>query len=190
MTAPRLLLTSLGILLLGIACSATESAIKSPSQSAESSIYPGWYSPSGEFTRTADGTRFMAYGMAVGVDSSSAVRKAITQAETNLEQHLSTVLESVRKRAAEQQETSELHSPEFIFTLRKAEAAVSDASTLERSEASRNEKYGSYRGFAQVEISREALLDELDSAFSENGSEEIWQALKSSSAFSREGLKE
>lgn len=148
----------------------------------KNSIYPAWYPGSNEFSSSSDS--FRAYGMAIAADSSGALDKAATQAVANLEQHISYALESTRSEAVtEPGSESGLDSPQFIFALRKAEAAVLDAASITQKTAKQNKEYDSYYGFAEVSISKKALINQLDKTLSAN--EQSWQALKRSKAFEK-----
>lgn len=162
-----------------ISCSTTKQATQKKSSPDQNSIYPEWYSASDEFTRSPDSSSYHAYGMAVATDSSTAVAKARTKAASNLERHISSALESIRKKAGS--DVSDLNTPEFIFALRKVEATVSKAASSTQSSVRRDPKYGSYQGFAEVTITREALVEKLGSQFT--GDKKSWNALKASGAF-------
>lgn len=161
-----------------ISCSSTAETT-SPAVESGSSVYPSWYSATRDLFRSDDGAFFLAYGMAVAVDSTSAVRKAGREAASNLEGHISGALESIREEASRQ--NGSLSEPAFIFELRRAETVVSGAAEVARTATRLNVTHGSYYGFAEVRISREELLIKLDEAFgSRDGA---WGAMKESTGF-------
>ncbi len=129
-----------------ISCSTTQQAA-TPTEAAEASIYPDWYSSSDEFV-DADSV-FTAYGMALGSDSTAAARKALVKAKANFEQHLSSKLESIRNDAIDELgEGSGLESTSFIFALRQVEGSISEATSVEYQEAKPNSGFDSYQGFS------------------------------------------
>lgn len=159
---------------LVISCSTPQTTTTdAPAKEAESrSFYPTWYS-STEFVAT-DST-YTAYGKALGASSDAATQKAIAKARANFEQHLSSRLESARNGAVES-ENNGMESSEFIFLLRSAEAAVSDALKVSDQQAKPSDKFGGYHGFAAVTISREALISDLGSHLEQHRS--TWEKLK------------
>lgn len=156
-----------------LSCSTSQQASNTGSERRPG--FPGWFS--GSNTVTDSPTGFTAYGMAVVGDSAAAAEKAVKQAQVNLEQHISGRLESVREDAAKAgEDDSGLESSSFIFALRNAESGISEISTVSRARAQPNGDYGGYRGFAEVTLDRQELIDYMDSRLSND--QAAWNALK------------
>lgn len=171
------LLVLTAVTLFYLSCSSSREA---SGPSSQSDSFPGWYSGSAAVTTTASG--FTAYGTALAADSAVSSEKAIAQALSNLEQHLSDRLESIRSEAAEAAgEGSGLNAPAFIFKLRNAEAGIADLSATSNREAQPSRQYEGYRGFAGVTLSRKDLIDYLDTSLGSH--QDAWDAMKASPAF-------
>lgn len=168
-TAPLVLFPILFLFM--ISCSSTRQATDTD---GSDSRYPAWYNATSEFSRSADS--YSAFGMAVGADSAAAVRRAVAKAQSNLEQHISSTLEAARSDAISPESNGNLGSPAFIFRLREAEATISEAASVTQTGAVRNDTYGSFQGFAEVTISKEALVTKLNPLF--GADREAWHGLK------------
>lgn len=174
MSKTNLLLLAV-VSLLYLACSSSREA-----STNDSSMLPDWYSGSNAVSSTQTG--FMAYGTALAADSSVAAEKAVTKALANLEQHISDMLESVRSDAVEEAGSgSGLDSPAFILALRNAEGGVSRIASESQKQARSNRNSQGFRGFAKITLTRQELIDHLDSELSAN--QGAWQALKRGLAF-------
>jgi len=168
-----------------VSCSTTSNTT-SDSQSTvttgnSSSQYPSWYQSSRSVE--SDDTAYYGYATAIDSDSSSAGEKAMEQAKAELKSAISNRLETIRNDAVvELGSDSGLDSPRFIIALRKAENEVSAVASMEEIEVASLEGQG-YRAFSKVAVDKEALIEELDKAFSANSN--AWNAMKESEAFSR-----
>ena len=162
-----------------ISCTSSQQTAKGGEDTQKSSIYPAWYDDGNEFVST-DST-YTAYGVAVGSDSTQALRRAVSKAKANLEQHLSSRLETVRKQAADETGEAGLGTSEFIFALRNAEAALAEQIPISKSAASPNKTRTGDLGFAEIVLPKADLVHKLERLLDAHQQE--WQAFKDSEAF-------
>lgn len=169
---------------LFISCSTTSNTSDSSSTAITESgtdRYPSWYSSNRSVE--SDDTSYFGYATAIDSDSSSSADKAVEQAKSELKSAISNRLETIRNDAVvELGSDSGLDSPRFIIALRKAENEVPSVTNTEEIEVDNREGEG-YRAFSKVSVEKEALIEELDKAFSANSN--AWNAMKESEAFSQ-----
>lgn len=167
-----------------ISCSTssnTASTSTTETKSKASSKYPGWYQSSRSVQ--SDEEAYFGYATAIASDSASSAEKAVEQAKAELKSAISNKLEVIRNEAVvELGSDSGLDSPRFIIALRKAENEVPAVATTEEIEVENIEDSG-YRGFSKVAVDKQALIEELDKAFSANS--KAWDAMKKSEAFNQ-----
>lgn len=153
-----------------LGCSATEQTVGSSDGSG--GIYPAWYVQSGF---SADSLSYHGFATAVSSDSVIAMANAELQARVNLESYIARKLESVREQLED--EGSDIATDtDFIITLRNAHHAVQEEAIPGNRSANKEKNY--YRGFSQVSIAKNELMDLLESGFS--GKARFWNALKNS----------
>ena len=167
-----------------ISCSTTSNTASTTSAETTdeaSSKYPDWYQSSRSVQ--SDDTAYYGYATAIASDSASSAEKAVEQAKAELKSSISNRLETIRNDAVvELGSDSGLDSPQFIIALRKAENEVPSVANTEEVEVENMGSQG-YRAFSKVAVDKEALIDELDKAFSANSN--AWNAMKESEAFSQ-----
>lgn len=166
-------------------CSTTSTTSGSTSSAANTvnteSQYPSWYQSSRSVK--SDDTWYFGYATAIDSDSSSSAVKAVEQAKSELKSAISNRLETIRNDAVvELGSDSGLDSPRFIIALRKTENEVPSVANTEEIEVEKMEGEG-FRAFSKVAVEKEALIEELDRAFSANS--KAWNAMKESEAFSQ-----
>lgn len=153
-----------------LGCSATEQTTESSDGSG--GIYPGWYIQSGF---SADSLSHHGYATAVSSDSVIAIANAELQARVNLESYIARKLESAREQL-EDQGLDIATDTDFIIILRNSHHAVQEEAVPVNKSANRVNNY--YRGFSQVSITKNELMEILESGFS--GKTNYWNALKNS----------
>ncbi len=162
-----------------ISCAPSAETKKADSSETESQKYPEWYQ---DETVISNDSLFIVYGTALAGDSSAAGDNAETQAKLNLRSAVAERIETIRSDASsELGSEAGVDSPQFIFSLRKAEKVVDDIAVRTEVEVEPVEDYKSYRGFSEVTVSKEELLKQLDSRLSVH--QNTWNALKESRAF-------
>lgn len=144
----------------------------------EEMLTPSWY---GEEVVDTDSS-MVAYAAAIDDDSAAAVSKSVSGAEADLKAYLSDKLEEIRSEAIEEYgSASGLNSPGFLIALRKADGAIDDLVATGNTGARQVKGYDSYRGFAEVGVPKEELIEQLDEQLASH--EKAWNAMKGSKAF-------
>lgn len=171
-----------GTLLLGtfISCSGTESVQETdrPSVTEEQTPYPSWYQ---EQTVVDADSVMLAYATAIDSDSSAAVSKAVAWAQTELAAFVAATLEDIRSEAGETGATdSGVNNPEFIFALAKNNA-IQNLASITNTEVETVEGYVSHRSYAEVQISKDALIEAIATEL--NTYKKAWNTMKESQAF-------
>lgn len=162
-----------------ISCAPSAETQQTDSSETESPKYPEWYE--GE-SITSNDSLFIGYGTALAGDSSAAGDNAETQAKLNLRSAVADRIETIRSDASSELGSGAgVDSPQFILSLRKAEKIVDDIAVRTEVEIESVEDYKAYRGFSEVTVSKEELLNQLDSRLSAH--QNAWNALKGSQAF-------
>lgn len=165
-----------------ISCAPSAETQQADSSDPESQRYPEWYQAENVTSVTSSDSLFSGYGTALAGDSTTAEENAETQAKLNLRSAVANILETIRSDASSELDSEAgVDSPQFIFSLRKAEKVVDDLAVRTEVEAEPVEDYNGYRGFTKVTVSKEELLNRLDSRLSAH--EKAWNALKASQAF-------
>lgn len=172
-----ILIFSLAVLL---SCSgAGNTAQQSDSKEMEVEQYPSWYSKQ-KFV--SGGEMMSGYATAIASDSAEATAKAVSSAESQLRSSLSAELENIRSEAVvELGSESGLDAPRFLIALRKADKAVDDLVETENTEVNTVKEFGSYRGFAEVKVPKNQLIERIGKRL--GGYEKAWNAMKESEAF-------
>lgn len=165
-----------------VSCSGTEETAQPPAtEKAEVQKYPTWY-PDQEVV--SEKNMMFAYAAAIGKDSASAVSKAISWAEAELESSVSEKLEDIRSEALEESGAeSGLDAPEFLIALRKTKDVVSPLVETGNTEAKTVEGYDSYRSFAEIQVPKDKLIESIGEHLS--GHEQAWNKMKESKAFEK-----
>lgn len=165
---------------LFISCSGTaEMTEKEEPEVEEQAQYPSWY-PQQEFI--SDDTEFHAYAAAIDADSASAVEKASDWAKEELKSSISDKLENIRSEAITETGTGAgLDEAKFLMALRKADRAVDPLVETGDSDVKRVEGYESVRGFAEVSVPKDELIERIGKRL--GGYEKAWNAMKESEAF-------
>lgn len=176
-----LAVTTLSVVLL-VSCSTPAPVSQqqnSESEEAKVRDYPSWY---GSQPVVSTDSTMSAYAAALDADSAAAVSKAVKWAKSELKAGISDKLEHIRSEAAGEYESGHgLDSPRFLVALRKADTAVGQLVVTANSRAGKVEGHDSYRGFAEVRVSKEELIDQIEERLS--GYEKAWNAMKESKAF-------
>jgi hypothetical protein len=176
-TSSIIFIISLGIIL---SCSGTENTTqKSVSEEVEVQKYPTWY-PDQEVVSKED--IMYGYGTAVGKNSDFAVSKAVSWAESELQSSISNRLENIRSEALKESGSeSGLDIPEFLIALRKSTNNVGSLMETSNTEVKTVEKYDSYRGFVEIRVSKDKLIEQIGGSLS--GYKQAWNTMKESKAF-------
>ncbi|WP_211359350.1 hypothetical protein [Fodinibius salinus] len=146
----------------------------------KASSYPSWYNSNKLVESTEN--NFLVYGAAISGDSASVIDKAMDRAGSELQSSVSDRLEDIRSEAlVEQGSESGLDSSHFLIALRKADKAVPYLLEKQKEEVISVEGQESYRGFVQVSVSKEELIERIDKRLS--GYDKAWKAMKTSKAF-------
>lgn len=176
-----LAVTTLSIVIF-VSCSAPAPVSQqqdSESKKAKVRDYPSWY---GNQPVVSTDSTMHAYAAALDADSAAAVSKAVKWAESGLETGISDKLEHIRSEAAREYDSEYgLDSSQFLIALRKAGSTVGQLVETVNTGAERVEGYDSYRGFAEVKVSREEMIEQIGDRLS--GYEKAWNAMKESKVF-------
>ncbi|HKK44696.1 MAG TPA: hypothetical protein VJ964_04195 [Balneolaceae bacterium] len=141
--------------------------------------YPSWYP---EHSVVNTDTVMYAYATTIDEDSASAVDKAVAWAKSEMQSSLSDKLENIRSDAVrELGSDSGLDSPGFLIALRHADDVVQNLAQTGNAEVKTVEGYNSYRGFAEIKVAKDKLIDEIGKRL--GGHEKAWNAMKESKAF-------
>ncbi|NGP89837.1 hypothetical protein [Fodinibius halophilus] len=161
-------------------CSGTsEVAQQETSSQEEVKDSPPWYSTK-SVVDSED--KLLGYASALNSDSASSVSRAVSRAKVELQAALSDKLEEIRSDAVSEYGSGYgLDSAKFLIALRKADKAINDIVTVTNTEARNVEGYESYRGFAQVKVSKSALVERIGKRLA--GYDKAWNAMKESKAF-------
>lgn len=160
-------------------CSPTQK-VSENTAAGKPSLYPDWFVSDARGIGM-DSESIRGYGAAVAGDSSEAVSKAVREAQASLSTAISERLESVRLSAVDESgENSQLDSPGFILSLRQAESVLADRSEVTKTETRMVQSYNTFRGFAEVRISKSEVIDRLDELLR---SEEAWRVFKETESF-------
>lgn len=178
----RIITLTVGLALIGsfISCSGAETVRDAESQQVaqEESPYPSWYQ---QQTVVEADSVVVAYTTALDADSSAAVSKAVAWAQTELSAYVAAALEDIRSEAGEAGAGgSGVNDPEFIFALADNNAVENIASTL-NTEVESVEGYASHRSYAEVQITKEALIEAIETQL--NAYKKAWNTMKASQAF-------
>lgn len=173
----------IGILFISffvISCAGTsETADQDSSDEPEVSKYPSWY-PQQEFVSEDD--RLLAYATAIDADSVSVLDKAHSWAVEKLKTSVSDKLENIRSEAiSELGNGAGLDEAQFLMALRKAKNAVPPLVEKGNTEVQSVEGYESVRGFAEVSVPKEKLVERIGKRL--GAYETAWNAMKESKAF-------
>lgn len=176
----------LAIFTIWAGCSTTEPTSEEPepeeSEKEETAEVPSWFSTSSVFQADEENETYRGYSTALSSDSSYAAQKAEEQAKSKLEEGISERLESMRAEAEDELGSeSPITSTQFIQLLRKSETRISDAASISEVEVRHNEEGEGYRGFAEAEIERSDLIEELDSGLANY--QTAWEEVKDSESF-------
>lgn len=167
---------------IGISCSAPQNVSKentSTSKEAEISTYPSWY---GSESMVSADSSFYGYATAVNADSADAAENAEQWARKELERGLSDKLENVRSEAIKENDADRgLNDAKFLLALREADNGLAQNADVSNVEVRSVEGFSSYRGFAEIAISKASIIAKLDKKMADY--EDAWQALKNSKAF-------
>lgn len=145
----------------------------------EVSNYPSWY-PQQEFV--SEESELRAYATAIDTDSAASIQKAKAWAVQQLKTSVSDKLEEIRSEAlVEQGSETGLDDARFLMALRKVKNAVDPLVTTGKTETQSVEGYQSVRGFAEVSVSKEELIDRIGKRL--GGYEKAWNAMKTSKSF-------
>lgn len=175
-----LLVAMVGFIGSFISCSAPAETTKQQSQAKkEVSNYPSWY-PQQEFISDED--NLFAYATAIDGDSAASIKKARSWAVEKLRTSVSDKLEQIRSEAVvEYGSESGLDEAKFLLALRKVKNAVDPLVELGNTETISVDGYSSVRGFAEVSVSKEELINRIGKRL--GGHEKAWNAMKESKAF-------
>jgi hypothetical protein len=175
----------LSIVILGfvgffVSCSAPAETTEQQSQSQKQvSDYPSWY-PQQEFVSEEE--HLFAYATAIDEDSAASIEKAESWAVEKLRSSVSDKLEQIRSEAViEYGSESGLDDAKFLMALRKVKNAVDPLVELGNTEAISVEGYESVRGFAEVSVPKNELINRIGKRL--GGHEKAWNAMKDSKAF-------
>jgi hypothetical protein len=153
-------------------CSSTEGVVDSAS---DSGLFPSWYSSNGF---QSDSTTFSGYGIAIAADSVVAIQRATDEAKKNLDLAIGKLAEDVRTQLVSEG-VSSVSNTDFILILRNAHAdAISMASLTSQRVIEEDRRF---RGFAEVEITKEDLVNQLEEGF--NGHPRYWAAFSNNDSF-------
>lgn len=139
--------------------------------------YPEWYDDSEAVTE--NDSLILTYGTALAGDVDVAKEKSAAVAKDRLHSAISEQIENIRSETSD--DDSALDSPAFILSLRKAEKAAAESASESRSDVEEVGDYDSYRGFSEVTITKEGLLEEIENRLT--AYQNAWNALKASQAF-------
>lgn len=164
-----------------ISCAPSAETQQSNSSDTGDQKYPSWYR-SGQVV--SNDSLFIGYGTALAEDESTAGEKAVAQASRNLKSAIGEKLEDIRSEASgEMGSEAGVDSPQFILTLRKAENVIARVASQSQIETEAVDKYNGYRGFAEVTVPKEELLEQIGNRLSAN--QKAWNALQESQAFEK-----
>ena len=164
-----------------VGCSGASQTTQQSQSSKQMEVqkYPSWYASQ---KVVSEEDMMYAYATAIGEDSASAVSKAVSWAEKELQSSVSEKLENIRSDAVvELGSQSGLDAPRFLIALRKADRAVSPLVETRQTEVKTVEGYNSYRSFAEVRVPKEQLIERIGKRLA--GYEKAWNAMKESKAF-------
>ncbi len=175
-------ITMLGFVGLSLmSCSGpAEMSQQQDSSQKEVSNYPSWY-PQQEFV--SQESQLFAYATAIDSDSAASIDKAKSWAIEQLKSSVSDKLEEIRSEAlVEYGSESGLDEARFLMALRKAKNAVDPLVEMGSSETKSVEGYESVRGFAEVSVPKNELIERIGKRL--GGYEKAWNTMKESKAFS------
>lgn len=162
-----------------ISCSGTEKMVQETDEiQPQEENHPSWYTPQ---TVVNTDSSMLAYTAAIDNDSTAVISKSAQAGETDLKTYVSDKLEHIRSEAIEEHGSANLDSPDFLIALRKTDELIDDLAMTEKTEIKQVEGYDSYRGFVEISVSKEKLIEQIGERLSAH--EEAWNAMKGSEAF-------
>lgn len=174
------------IIFTAAACSGTSQTSR-PTDAAQDSVSrdsnaaPAWFN---EETVAYDNKVVTARAAAIGSDSVTVEKKAVSRAVAKLKQSVSDRLETVRTEAIQELgKGSGLADPGFLIDFRKANSVVDDIVATQQTSAAAVEGQNSFRGFAEVQVDRTELTGRMGEQLTSY--EETWNALLKSAAFEK-----
>lgn len=169
------------ISIAGISCSGTAEMARTTTapEKADEGTYPSWY---GSQAVVSNDSIMIAYGAAIGDDSTTAVSKSIRSAETQLQSAVSDELEQVRSEAIQQYDNDYgLNTSGFLIALRKVDDTLGELTVTGKTEVRQVENFESHRGFAEIRISKDELRAHIAQQLQEY--DRAWKAMRDSKAF-------